>query len=128
VAGALPLLLDDGNHAYLYGPSLTPVAQVDGNGDIEYLHADLIGSVRLITDDTGAVTGSNAYDAFGNRTHTGTADSAFGYTGNWTDPGTGLLYLRARDYDPATGQFLAVDPAVDSTRQPYAYTATTRCC
>jgi len=29
--------------------------------------------------------------------------------------------LRARDYDPVTGQFLTVDPAVDSTRQPYAY-------
>jgi RHS repeat-associated protein len=78
--------------------------------------------VRLITDDTGGVVGSSAFDAFGNRTHTGTADSAFGFTGNWTDPGTGLLYLRARDYDPATGQFLSVDPAVDATRQPYAYT------
>jgi hypothetical protein len=32
------------------------------------------------------------------------------------------VHLRARDYDPATGQFLTVDPAVDSTRQPYAYT------
>jgi RHS repeat-associated protein len=78
--------------------------------------------VRLITDDTGGVVGSSAFDAFGNRARTGTADSAFGFTGNWADPGTGLLYLRARDYDPATGQFLSVDPAVDATRQPYAYT------
>jgi uncharacterized protein RhaS with RHS repeats len=31
------------------------------------------------------------------------------------------VYLRARDYDPATGQFLSVDPEVDSTLQPYAY-------
>lgn len=30
--------------------------------------------------------------------------------------------MRARDYDPSTGQFLTVDPAVDQTRQPYAYT------
>ena len=49
-------------------------------------------------------------------------DSAFGFTGAWTDAVTGLVHLRARDYDPATGQFLSVDPAVDSTRQPYAYT------
>ena len=28
----------------------------------------------------------------------------------------------ARDYDPATGQFLTVDPALEDTRQPYAYT------
>lgn len=57
----------------------------------------------------------------GNRTtHTG-IQSAFGFTGNLVDATTGLLYLRARDYDAATGQFLSVDPAVDKTRQPYAY-------
>ncbi len=30
---------------------------------------------------------------------------------------------RARDYDPATAQFLTVDPALDVTHQPYAYVA-----
>src|SRR5947209_17608331 len=30
-------------------------------------------------------------------------------------------YLRARYYDPSTGQFISRDPAVASTRQPYAY-------
>jgi RHS repeat-associated protein len=68
--------------------------------------------------------GTTEYDAYGNRTnYTGTADSAIGYTGNWTDPTTGLVYLRARDYDPTTAQFLTVDPDVDQTRLPYAYTA-----
>ena len=88
-----------GDHAYLYGPSLTPVAQVDGSGTVEYLHGDVLGSVRAITDSTGAVVGASTFDAFGSRTaHTGTGDSLFGFTGAWTDP------------------------AVDSTRQPYAYT------
>jgi RHS repeat-associated protein len=50
-------------------------------------------------------------------------DSPIGYAGNWTDPDTGLIYLRARDYDPATAQFMTVDPQVDSTHQPYAYVA-----
>ena len=120
--GGLPLLLDDGDHSYVYGPSSTPIAQVDDStGAVEYLHADLLGTPRLLTDATGAAVGSVSFDAFGNRaTYTG-AQSAFGFTGNWTDPDTGLLYLRARDYDPATGQFLSVDPAVDATRQPYAY-------
>ena len=31
-------------------------------------------------------------------------------------------YLVGRYYDPATGQFLNVDPLVDETGQPYAYT------
>ncbi|WIM95225.1 putative Ig domain-containing protein [Actinoplanes oblitus] len=119
--GALPLLLDDGANRYLYGPNLTPYAQVSRTGAVTYLHTDALGSVRVITDSTGTVAGTNTYDTYGNRTlHTGT-DSAIGYTGNWTDPVTSLLYLRARDYDPATGQFLTIDPNVDQTLQPYAY-------
>jgi RHS repeat-associated protein len=123
--GGLPLLLDDGSHSYIYGPSSAPVAQVtDSTGTVRYLHSDLLGSTRLITSSTGAVVGTTRYDEYGNRTaHGGTVDSAIGYTGNLTDADSGLVYLRARDYDPATAQFLSVDPAVDSTRQPYAYVA-----
>jgi hypothetical protein len=33
------------------------------------------------------------------------------------------VYLRPRDYDPKTAQFLTIDPLVDTTRQPYAYVA-----
>jgi hypothetical protein len=32
------------------------------------------------------------------------------------------VYLIGRYYDPATGQFLSVDPLVDATGEPYAYT------
>jgi hypothetical protein len=82
----------------VYGPSLTPVAQVDEAGTVEYLHGDLLGSVRSITDSSGAVVGASTFDAFGSRAaHTGAADSAFGFTGGWTDPVTGLVHLRARD-------------------------------
>ena len=37
------------------------------------------------------------------------------------DPNTGLIYLRARYYDPTTGQFLSVDPLNALTQQPYSY-------
>ena len=33
-----------------------------------------------------------------------------------------LIYLRARYYDPSTGQFISRDPLVAKTREPYAYT------
>lgn len=33
----------------------------------------------------------------------------------------GLIYLRARAYDPKTAQFLSVDPLVELTRAPYTY-------
>ena len=119
--GGMPLLLDDGAHSYVYGPSSAPIEQVDASGAVQFLRGDLLGSTRVITDAAGDAVGSASYDAFGSpESQTGVA-SAFGYTGNWTDPDTGLVYLRARDYDPTTGQFLVVDPAVSSTGQPYAY-------
>nr|WP_285474977.1 RHS repeat-associated core domain-containing protein [Actinoplanes sp. NBRC 101535] len=119
---SMPLLLDDGTHSYLYGPTLTPYAQVDRTGAIEYLHTDALGSVRTITNAAGATIATNTYDVYGTRTHhAGSTDSAIGYTGAWTDPDTNLVYLRARDYDPVTGQFLTIDPKVDDTLQPYAY-------
>jgi RHS repeat-associated protein len=117
------LLLDDSDHSYIYGPSSTPIAQVDDtSGAIEYLHADALGTPRAITNSAGTVTGTQSFDAYGTQTASSdTASTVFGFTGNLTDAITGLLYLRARDYDPATGQFLTVDPALDSTHQPYAY-------
>jgi len=116
----IPLLLSDGNDNYLYGPGLTPVAQVGASGAIQYLHADNVGSVRLITDSAGAVAGAADYSPYGASDSTG-ATSHFGYADSWTDPATSLDYLRAREYDPIVGQFLQVDPALDSTRQAYAY-------
>jgi len=41
--------------------------------------------------------------------------------GSCVDPTTGLTYNQARWYDPTTGQFLSVDPKIESTWQPYAY-------
>lgn len=50
---------------------------------------------------------------------------ALGFVGGTVDEDTGLTRLGARDYDPATGRFLSVDPMVDygepATINPYAY-------
>ncbi|NTW42101.1 MAG: RHS repeat-associated core domain-containing protein, partial [Cellulomonadaceae bacterium] len=44
----------------------------------------------------------------------------FGYAGEYTDP-TGLIYLRARYYDPTSAQFLSIDALVSETAAPYGY-------
>jgi RHS repeat-associated protein len=44
-----------------------------------------------------------------------------GYAGQWHDTETGFIYLRARYYDPTTGQFLTRDPITPITRSPYGY-------
>jgi RHS repeat-associated protein len=49
------------------------------------------------------------------------ATSPLGYDGQYSDADTGLIYLRARYYDPSTAQFLSVDPAVETTLSLYTY-------
>jgi RHS repeat-associated protein len=43
------------------------------------------------------------------------------YADGYADAETAFVYLHARFYDPATTQFLSVDPALALTGQPHAY-------
>jgi RHS repeat-associated protein len=116
------LLMDSAN-AYIYTGTGAPAEQVSlAAGTISYLGTDSLGSVRAIISPAGALTASTSYDAWGNPQTTGglTASTPFGYAGAYTDP-TGLLYLINRYYNPATGQFLSVDPALSATQEPYSY-------
>jgi RHS repeat-associated protein len=120
---SVPALLMDSDNAYIYGPSGTPFEQVDlSTGTIQYLVADALGSVRGVVSSAGSLTASTSYDAWGNPETTGgvSADTPFGFAGAYSDP-SGLTYLIGRYYDPATGQFLTVDPMVQETGQPYGY-------
>jgi RHS repeat-associated protein len=122
VTASLPLLLSDGTNDYLYGPNDKPIEQINISvGTTTYLQQDREGSTRLITNSSGAVVATKSYDAYGNVVAaTGTATSPFGYTGEYTDF-SGLIYLRARYYDPATAQLLTRDPDVGATHAPYTY-------
>ncbi len=119
----LPLLLQAGGTSYLYGPDGQPLEQITGITP-EFLLADQQGSTRIITDASGNVAATYSYDPWGNLTqHTGTATTNLEYDGQYVDPETGLEYLRARYYDPTTGEFLTSDPAVSQTHEPYQYAA-----
>jgi len=107
---------------YLYGAGL--LAQETG-ATMQTLLPDALGSTRLVTDASGAVVGHSTYDAYGTQTASGTG-SAFGFTGQQADAESGLIYLRARYYDPSTGVFLQRDPFPASATAPttlnrYAY-------
>ncbi len=99
-----------------------PVEQINSAEKALYLHHDQASSTRLITGSAGTVEGKCTYGAYGTPTCEGTATTPLGYDGQYTSADTGLIYLRARVYDPATAQFLTVDPVVDVTLSPYAYT------
>ena len=119
--GSTPLLIAAGTTYYLYGPGGQPIEQLTGSTP-SYLLADQSGSTRLITSPAGAVTGTYTYSPYGSvAKHTGTATTALQYDGQYTDAESGLQYLQARYYDPATGQFLTLDPLVSLTGQPYEF-------
>jgi RHS repeat-associated protein len=116
-------LLSDGDD-YLWGNGL--IGRIDASSDITYAHQDGLGSIRLITDDTGAVVGTTEYDAFGAQRATTGVQYRLGYTGEQLDAETGFVYLRARYYDPGQGRFLTKDPWPGRTGDPpslhrYAY-------
>ncbi len=107
--------------AWVYGPGGSPLIQHGPDGTVTFLHADQLGSVRVLTDEGGDVVGSQAFDPYGNPTERSGIATPFGYAGEYTDDETGLQYLRARFYDPTTGQFLSRDPIEPLTRSAYAY-------
>ena len=117
----LPLILSDEANSYIYGPGGLPVEQITSSGTITYLHHDQAGSTRLLTGSTGTVTGKCTYSAYGAPTCEGATTTPLGFDGQLTSPDTGLIYMRARVYDPATAQFLSSDPLKAITGEPYAY-------
>ncbi|MEI8080742.1 MAG: right-handed parallel beta-helix repeat-containing protein [Actinomycetes bacterium] len=110
---------------YTYGTDL--ISQTDPAGVQSYYHYDGLGSTRSLTNGSGQITARYTYDAFGAlRLSSGTDSTAFKFTGEQTDDEIGLIYLRARYYDPATGRFLSRDPfpgfaTYTQSLNPYIY-------
>jgi len=119
---SVPKLLENSNTVYIYGAGSAPIAQINkSTGDITFLFTDKIGSVRITTDTTGAVTSELEYDEYGTII-SGAPLSAFGFAGEYKDADTDFYYLRSRWYDPSTAQFISVDPILNKTHLAYGYT------
>lgn len=93
---------------YINGPGIDNKLKQTSNGTSSYFLQDRIGSVTAITDASGTVTSSATYDGYGRQT--GPLDTRYSYTGRELDSEIGLLFYRARWYDPTLGRFIGEDP------------------
>lgn len=98
----------------LLGSSGNAIGTTRGTGTAEeyYLYTkDIRESTSNIIDDTGAGVVSYQYDDFGETETFGDKDffNEICYTGGIHDASTGIYYLNARYYDPASGVFLSQD-------------------
>lgn len=120
IADPLPVVIQDGSTSYVTGRGGLPLEQISSTGTVLYYHQDQLGSTRALTDSVGNVAATYAYDPYGNVTSSpGTVTNPFLFAGDYTDQESGLVYLRARYYDPATASFLTRDPK--GKLETYAY-------
>jgi RHS repeat-associated protein len=110
------------NHTYTYGHDLISQDQFDSitmSWRASFYGYDGRGTVRFLTDETGSVTDTYTYDAFGTLiTATGSTNNRYLYSGEQFDPNLGLYYLRARLMNPLTGRFWTQDTYEGSQTDP----------
>jgi RHS repeat-associated protein len=107
---------------YTYGSSLISVGRIISNAPsstFSYFAFDGLGSVRALTNATGAVTDTYDYDAFGILIRrTGTTTNNYLYRGEQFDPDLGMYSVRARFYNQSTGRFWNQDSYEGSSGDP----------
>jgi len=81
------------------------------NGTPLFYSMDHLGSIRELTDSTGAIRARYAYEPFGSRTKlAGDLDADFGFTGFHHHNMSGLDFAVYRAYDPVAGRWISRDP------------------
>jgi len=107
------------NHHYLKGAGR--IAQYSAAG-AQYFLGDALGSVRQLVDSSGEVLLAKSYQPSDEVLRSaGEEHSSYGFTGEWTDDSTGLVYLRARYYQPAMARFLTQDTWQGDVHQPVSF-------
>jgi RHS repeat-associated protein len=97
-------------------------SRTDSGGTVSYL-TDVAGSTLALSNSTGSLPTTYAYEPFGQTTLSGVASTnPYQYGGRENDGG-GLQYNRARYYSPGTAQFISRDPLGFAGSGPalYAY-------
>ena len=117
IAGAMANVLMEydttGNPLAYYVHGLGLLSQIGTSGVAHYYHYDTTGSTVALSDLNGNLTDTYAYDPFGLVIGGQAATrNSFHYVGQFgvMDEGGGLLFMRHRYMDTATGRFISQDP------------------
>ena len=99
---------------YLTGPRGVEYRRDDQSGTARWYVYDGLGSVMGEVSPDGTLTRTQSFDVYGAvRTSSGTATTKHKFVGSLGHPSddeTGLVYMRARYYDPVVGRFASEDP------------------
>lgn len=76
---------------------------------VTYYHTDALGTPVMESNAAGTVTYTREHRPYGEQA-LGAAKHGPGFTGHVGDADTGLTYMQARYFDPASGRFLSNDP------------------
>ena len=107
---------DAGQTVSKYDYGLDQLVSLSNRNDgTSYFHLDFLGSTVNLTDEAGSTRQSILFDAWGNeRERIGSSTNRFTFTGHEKDEETGLIYAKARFYDPGVGRFLSQDIVLGS--------------
>ncbi|MEE1928053.1 RHS repeat-associated core domain-containing protein, partial [Streptomyces sp. TRM 70351] len=103
------------------------VAVRTGDGELAFLASDHHDTGELAVNATTGAVSQRRFDPFGldRGEASGQWPGEKGFVGGTIDAQTGLTHLGAREYDPALGRFISVDPVIDFTQPQqvngYAY-------
>jgi len=106
---------------FTHGPRMDePLIQATST-TAQYYHQDGLGNVVALTNPDGTAAALALYDVWGNTLGSAGTLPLYGYTGREPDE-TGLIYYRARYYDPTLGRFTQRDPiGMQGGMNLYAY-------
>ena len=108
----------DGEVKVYYTIGADLVSQEVNSKVYTYLY-DGHGTVRALANESGKLTDTYTYDAFGNLiSSTGSTANNYRYCGEQFDSTTGLYYLRARYMNPSVGRFISMDTYQGSNADP----------
>jgi len=92
---------------HIHGPRGIQSQEADGGW--QHMLQDGLDSVRGVVDDALTIQQSTHYDPFGNpMAVVGSEQTLYGYSGEPTDA-NGLVHVRGRYYNPATGTYVSQD-------------------